>query len=64
MQEESVCWTEHAHCDEVSLEPCVVIDSLIDRGLLAPTGDVGMGNIRELSGGVVTPDGHVVDFIR
>ena len=47
------------HLDEVSLDPSIILDGIIDRCLRSILLDIGMGHIRELGGGVVAPDNHV-----
>lgn len=53
------------HCDELALEPCVILHSIID-GSLHPTLSlhIGVSNIGELCGGVVAPNDDVVHFLR
>lgn len=53
------------HCDEVSLEPSVVLHSGIHGGLctVLPL-HIGVSHIGELCGGVVAPNDDVVHLLR
>ena len=49
------------HLDEVSLEPGVIVDCLVDW--LLSVLNIGMGDVWELGGRVVAPDSHVPHFV-
>lgn len=51
------------YLNEVSFQPGVITDSFVHTLLFAITSDVGMGYVRELGGGVVPPDDHMLHLI-
>ena len=50
------------YLNELSLQPIVILDCFIDWHL-AVLLHIGMGHIRELGGGVVTPDDRVLNLV-
>ena len=54
------CLSILANLNEVSLDPCVVVDGLLHRLLLAIDCHHGVCHIRELGGWVVAPDDDVL----
>ena len=51
------------YLDEVSFQPCIVVDCLVHR-LLSSILHVGLRDVRELGGGVVAPNDHIPHFVR